>query len=708
MLCACSGEQFRLDDVPRSPESLATRDFSVGGLSGQTGEWDPRCDDSQVDDVESTLKETLSLNYEEARALLGRLEYQRGNLDAAFQVFQGINVCSLKPRMTRAIVERSHLRKNRSKGGIMQVNVMSMHSVSLLLEAILLKSKSLEGLGQVKEAAMECKIILDIVEAACPNGMPDSIGDDCRLQEMFHQALMLLPSLWKKAGFLDEAIYAYRRALTKPWNLPSQKLAIIQKDLVALLLYSGVDANSPHQLQHVSSSDPPMNNVEEAVLLLFILTRKLAFQEIDWDPEIIDHLSFALSICGQFELLANHVEQLFPGIYNRRERWFLLALCYSSAGQDDVALNLLRKVLGYSERKHKPHLPSLLLGAKLCSQNRKHACDGIGFAERAIKHPDCQGEHFAGRANQLLGTCYGLHARSCVSDSERHSLHKQSLHTLQHAVMVQKDDADLILSLGLETAMQGNLSAALVNGTKCLEMTAGSSVRAWELLALAVSAEQNFRDAEAIINLALDETGARDHLRLLRLKGILQNLQEQPIHAIETYRILLTMVQAQSEQLAGYSGPKEALVNSIEMDAWLDLASIYGKLGSWDDSEICLDKAKTNAYFSPKFWHAKGQLLEAQGLHDKALLAFTVSLSIEPDYAPSMVSSASVLSKLGRKALPIARSFTMNALQLEPMNHKAWLNLGHISKMEGFLMQAADCFQAAYELNQSSLVTDPI
>jgi len=37
--------------------------------------------------------------------LLGRLEYQRGNFDAALQVLQGIDIRNLKPRMTSAITE---------------------------------------------------------------------------------------------------------------------------------------------------------------------------------------------------------------------------------------------------------------------------------------------------------------------------------------------------------------------------------------------------------------------------------------------------------------------------------------------------------------------------------------------------------------------------------------------------------------------------
>lgn len=69
MLCACSGEQFKFEEpepAPQSPESLATRDFSASGLSSRTGtaDWESRFEEAQVDEVESTLKEALSLNYE--------------------------------------------------------------------------------------------------------------------------------------------------------------------------------------------------------------------------------------------------------------------------------------------------------------------------------------------------------------------------------------------------------------------------------------------------------------------------------------------------------------------------------------------------------------------------------------------------------------------------------------------------------------------
>ena len=73
MLCACSGEQFKFEEPPQSPESLATRDFSASCLSSRTGDWDLKFEDSQVDEVESTLKEALSLNYEVRSFLFSNL-----------------------------------------------------------------------------------------------------------------------------------------------------------------------------------------------------------------------------------------------------------------------------------------------------------------------------------------------------------------------------------------------------------------------------------------------------------------------------------------------------------------------------------------------------------------------------------------------------------------------------------------------------------
>ncbi|MBA0828052.1 hypothetical protein Goarm_012776 [Gossypium armourianum] len=712
MLCACSGEQFKFEDAPQSPESLATRDFSASGLSSRTGDWESKLDDVQVDEAESTLKEALSLNYEEARALLGRLEYQRGNFDAALQVFQGIDIKGLKPRMTRAIVERTRQRKLRSKGDIIPPSVMSLHSVSLLLEAILLKAKSLDELGHFRDAAKECNIILDVVEAAFPNGMHEGIAEDCKLQEMFHKALELLPRLWKKAGFLGEAITAYRRVLVKPWNLDSLRVASLQKDLAANLLYGGVESSLPPHLQ-VWGSANPNGNMEEAILLLLVLMQKVAYGEIKWDSDIMDHLIFALTVTGQFELLGSYVEQALPGIYERANRWYLLALCYAAAGQNEVALNLLKKVSGQSEAKHKPHIPALLFGAKLSSQDPKHAHYGITFARSVIDSAadDQVNEHFKSQAHKFLGVCYGNGARISISDAERSVFQKESLASLNSAVFNMKEDPELIFNLSLENAVQRNLDVAFDNAMVYSNMVTEDSGRGWRLLALILSADRRFKDAETILEVALDEAGSLDQLELLRLRAVLQIAQERPKQAIETYRILLSLIKTQRESRSNNfesakSSDSEGITERVlELAAWQDLATVYTKFGSWLDAEICVNKAKSIELYSPKSWHTSGLLFEAQSLHKEALVSFSIALSIEPDYVPSIVSTAAVLLQLGsQSSLPIARSFLMNALRLDPTNHDAWMNLGLIAKLEGSLQQAADFFQAAYELKMSAPV----
>lgn len=387
---------------------------------------------------------------------------------------------------------------------------------------------------------------MDTVESALPHGIYGEINEDSKLLEMFHRALELLPKLWLQAGSLDEAIAAYRRALLRPWNLDPQRLAKVQKDLAATLLYGGVEASIPLQFQPMGPIFPE-NSTEESILLLFILMQKVLCGEIEWDPEVMDHLTFALTISGQFESLADHVEQVLPSIYNRVERWYFLALCYSAAGQNQAALNLLKKVSGFSENNHKPHLASFLLGAKLCAQDPSESSEGINFARRVTDVSINRNEHILGQAHKFLGICYGNAATMSMSDSERFALHRDSINSLNRTSLTGTKDPEISFRLGLENAIQRNMTSAFDQAMLYSKMSAGSSVRGWKLLAHIASAEQRLKDAEAIIDLALDETGDIEQLELLRLKAVVQIAQEQPKQAIETYRILLALIQGQGE-----------------------------------------------------------------------------------------------------------------------------------------------------------------
>ena len=85
---------------------------------------------------------------QEARALLGRIEYQKGNLEAALHVFEGIDIAAITPKMKLALARRVERHKRRSHD--YAPPPMSIHAVSLLIEAIFLKAKSLQHLQRFR------------------------------------------------------------------------------------------------------------------------------------------------------------------------------------------------------------------------------------------------------------------------------------------------------------------------------------------------------------------------------------------------------------------------------------------------------------------------------------------------------------------------------------------------------------------------------
>lgn len=81
---------------------------------------------------------------QEARALLGRIEYQKGNIEAALHVFEGIDIAAIIPKMKLSLTRKVERRKRQSHDSAPPP--MSVHAVSLLLEAIFLKAQSLQHL----------------------------------------------------------------------------------------------------------------------------------------------------------------------------------------------------------------------------------------------------------------------------------------------------------------------------------------------------------------------------------------------------------------------------------------------------------------------------------------------------------------------------------------------------------------------------------
>jgi hypothetical protein len=75
------------------------------------------------------------------------LEYQRGNVEGALRVFEGIDLQAAIQRLQPPLAEKVPSRRGRSHSESLQA--VSQHAASLVLEAIYLKAKSLQKLGRL-------------------------------------------------------------------------------------------------------------------------------------------------------------------------------------------------------------------------------------------------------------------------------------------------------------------------------------------------------------------------------------------------------------------------------------------------------------------------------------------------------------------------------------------------------------------------------
>lgn len=397
------------------------------------------------------------------------------------------------------------------------------------------------------EAANQCKSVLDSVESIFQNGAPDI---EQKLQETVNKSVELLPEAWKHAGSNQEALASYRRALLSPWNLDDECRTRVQKRFASFLLYNNnIDWSPPSMAQQVEGCFVPKNSVEEAVLLLMVVLRSWYQGKTHWDPSVMEHLTYALSLCGEPLVLAKQLEEVLPGVYPRTERWATLALCYYVAGQKDVALNFLRKSLNKLENPN--DVLALLLAAKICSKERHLASEGVEYARRVIACAESSDPHLKSVGLHFLGSCLGNKSKVVSSDYQRSLLQTETLKSLAESIGLNRYNADLIFDMGVEYAEQRNMNAALRCAKEFIEATGGSVSKGWRLLALILSAQQRFSEAEVATDAALDETAKLDQGSLLRVKAKLKVAQSSPMEAVEAYRALLALVQAQKNSPGG-------------------------------------------------------------------------------------------------------------------------------------------------------------
>lgn len=705
MKCIFLGKQLEADEAVESSESsLATRDYSASGFSGQAGQVEPKTKPSTIEETESSLRASGYLNYEEARALLGRLEYQRGNIEAAFRVFEGIDIDAVVPNIKVSLA--GNCKPQRHDSEIDAVLPMSMHAVTLLFEAIFLKAKSLQTLGRFEEAAQSCQVIVDTIESAIPEGLNGRFSTNCKLQETLNNTVELLPGLWKLAAAPLNAISSYRHALLYDWNLELGTQARIEKEFAIFLLYSGIDASPPTLRFQQEGAYVPLDNVEEAILLLLLVLSKFLQRRIDWDPSIIDHLSFALSTAGDLGTLAHQLEEMPAGIIDRKDNYSSLALCYHGKGEDKVGLNLLRNLLNDREIQNCTH--ELLLASKICTEDTNCTEEGIKYSDKVIERLEGNCEQLACKATCLLGILSSAQSKLVTCDSKRVRMQSKALDLLVTAELLTKEtDANVIYHLALENAEQRKLDTALSYAKQFLKLEASSGTAGWILLARILSAQKRYSDAETMVDAAFEQTGKWEHAELLRTSAKLQIAQGKAKMAIKIYTHLLAILQVRKKSYGFWERFLERKEKDkiLEMETWHDLANVYTSLSKWRDAEVCLSKSEALCPHSASRCYSRGLLYQARGLEKEAQKSFWEALDQDPNHVPSLISMANSLVQFGEESLPIARSFIRQAIRLDRTNHTAWRILGLLHRCEpGGTSEALECFEAAAHLEETAPV----
>lgn len=110
------------------------------------------------------------------------------------------------------------------------------------------------------------------------------------------------------------------------------------------------------------------------------------------------------------------------------------------------------------------------------------------------------------------------------------------------------------------------------------------------------------------------------------------------------------------------------------------------------------------SYKTARLFSSSGVIKEKQGRINEGLAAYINALLLEPKYVPCKILISTLLTKMGEKMLPVARTLLSDSLRLEPTNYLAWYHLAMVHKAAGRLSDAMDCFQAASMLEESEPV----
>eukprot|EP00897_Mesotaenium_endlicherianum_P008536 jgi/Mesen1/7710/ME000405S06998 len=402
------------------------------------------------------------------------------------------------------------------------------------------------------------------------------------------------------------------------------------------------------------------------------------------------------ALTSQSEALIHKYEAMQPGVVSRRDRWYSLAVAHFEAGHLEVALNLLRKIFGPTEKPD--DVSALLLAGRICSRQRKLAAEGIEYSKRVLQSAGEKAEiELRAQAHHRLGVNLWMHSKCSVVNKERKKLEREAVLNLQEAHSLRPEDPFILFDFALlEAELRG---PALKPTTQLLKMKGEKPFATWQLLALLLSGQKKYDEAEELCVTGLKRAAGTDKFLLLRILAKLRGSRGRWTAAIESYKEALLVLQQFGRKINNLQIPGVG-----EQDIWQDLTDLYIQLKQWPEAEQCVQRAQALGPSSAQAWHAAGLLAEARQDQKEALASYECALAMDPEHVPSMVRLGALNQAAGRLSLSVAQSFLTDALVLDPINHSAWHLLGLVQEAHGQAAEAASSFEAASVLERTSPV----
>ncbi|CAI6011586.1 unnamed protein product [Closterium sp. NIES-65] len=313
-----------------------------------------------------------------------------------------------------------------------------------------------------------------------------------------------------------------------------------------------------------------------------------------------------------------------------------------NSSDEALALDVVRNAIQPSERPD--HVPSLILASVICARRDTWSEEGVRYGERAVELAASSGPQRA-KALHALGVNLLLHSRNhYISAARRDQSLKRAVESLTQASEEDATSAAIMVDLALALAEQRHVSEALKVAKRALKAGGGQWLLAWQLLALLLTCQQRFKDAE---------------------------------------------------DMCRGGSVTEAVV-------WQCLAEAYLAGGRAADADLCVAKCQTLDPYSADTWMVAGMLEEARGCPEEALACYRSALAIDQWHAASKARLGALLLQMGGEWLHMAQVYLREVVSGDGFDARVWHVLGLVERGRGDVGAAAECFRRAMEAEETA------